>query len=101
MMRHIGAGIVLCGLWSCAAFAEGYPIAGTQPDRRPEGAPTITQYVQDRAALARYLHGVSQPIPPSISANAKDQGAWFTPFNHPGMSPPYDPRGWHARLGGH
>jgi hypothetical protein len=40
------------------------------------------------------LHGVDKPVPASL-AWLKDQGAWYTPFNHPGMPGPYDLRGWH------
>ena len=25
----------------------------------------------------------------------EDQGNWYTPFNHPGMTGRYDIRGWH------
>jgi len=40
------------------------------------------------------LHGVDKPVPASL-AWLKDQGAWYTPFNHPGMPGSYDLRGWH------
>lgn len=99
-MRAMGAGIMMLILGSGAGFAQGYPIAGTAPDRRPEGAPKITQYAPGRAEAERYLHGVAQPAPPNILANLKSQGGWYTPFDRPGMTPPYDPRGWHARVGG-
>lgn len=42
------------------------------------------------------LHGVDKPTPASL-AWLKDQGAWYTPFNHPGMAGPYDLRGWHGK----
>jgi hypothetical protein len=44
---------------------------------------------------SRALHGVSEPLPASLKF-LDDQGGWFNPFTHPGMLPPYDPRGWHA-----
>jgi hypothetical protein len=37
---------------------------------------------------------VSQPYPASLRF-LEDQGNWYTPFNRPGMLPPYDIRGWH------
>jgi len=77
-----------------AAVAE-YPVAGTQPDARPAGAPRITTVTHDQAWFARALHGVSAPYPPSLGF-LDSQGNWYTPFNRPGMLPPYDIRGWHA-----
>jgi hypothetical protein len=41
------------------------------------------------------LHGVSSPFPESLKF-LNDQGRWFTPFTHPGMTGPYDLRGWHV-----
>jgi hypothetical protein len=41
------------------------------------------------------LHGVSSPIPESLKF-LNDQGAWFNPFTRPGMTGPYDLRGWHT-----
>jgi hypothetical protein len=77
-----------------AAVAE-YPVAGTQPYARPVGAPRITTVTHDQAWFARALHGVSAPYPPSLGF-LDSQGNWYTPFNRPGMLPPYDIRGWHA-----
>ena len=77
-----------------AAVAE-YPVAGTQPYARPVGAPTITTVTHDRGWYERALHGVSQPHPASLRW-LDSQGNWYTPFNRPGMLPPYDIRGWHA-----
>ncbi|MCP8940221.1 hypothetical protein NK718_16975 [Alsobacter sp. SYSU M60028] len=65
------------------------------PDRRPEGAPTIKSVQHDAAWRARFYKGVAQPYPPGLGE--ADQGDWFTPFNRPGATPPYDLRGWHAR----
>ena len=69
-------------------------VAGVKPNQRPEGAPVITAYEKGAAWYERALHGVSQPYPWSLRF-LEDQGAWFTPFIHPGMTPPYDIRGWH------
>ncbi len=48
--------------------------------------------------MARAFTGVSEPYPPSLGF-MKDQGAWFTPFIHPGLVDQYDIRGWHTRYG--
>ena len=90
------AGLVLAasfaiGCCGSAAAAE-LIVSGVHPDRRPEGAPTITQPPKGAEWDARYLHGVVKPAPAHLGL--EDQGAWYTPFNHRGMTPPYDPRGW-------
>ncbi len=74
-------------------------VAGTTPDRRPEGAPRITAVGHDSAWRSRALAGVSKPVPKSLGF-LDDQGKWFTPFDHPNMPPPYDIRGFYARVGG-
>lgn len=94
-MTALAAGAVLCGL-SALAQGEGYPIAGTQPDRRPDGAPRITEVIKPSGWYARALTGISQPYPNSLRF-LEDQGNWYTPFNRPGMHDPYDIRGWHRQ----
>ncbi len=69
-------------------------VAGVKPDRRPEGAPVVKEYPKDAAWYERALTGVVPPYPYSLRF-LEDQGAWYTPFIHPGMLPPYDLRGWH------
>lgn len=71
------------------------PVAGTQPHARPAGAPQITSVTRDPAWFQRAMHGISQPHPQTLRW-LDDQGNWYTPFNRPGMPPPYDIRGWHA-----
>ncbi|MBL8589737.1 MAG: hypothetical protein JNK46_14495 [Methylobacteriaceae bacterium] len=90
------SGLVLSALVISGGFAlaQDYPIAGLQPDRRPEAAPKITAHSRDKAFLDRYHRGVTPPFPTTLGA--QDQGAWYTPFNRAGMPPPYDPRGWYA-----
>ncbi len=73
---------------------SAYPIAGVKPDQRPEGAPVIKEFKKDAEWYARALHGVVPPYPASLHF-LENQGAWYTPFNHPGMTGPYDIRGWH------
>lgn len=69
-------------------------IAGLTPYERPADAPRITaDPTPDRA---RMLRGITDPVPPSLLQFLDDQGGWYTPFNRPGMTPPYDLRGWHA-----
>lgn len=72
-------------------------ISGVHPDRRPEGAPVVVGFEKPAAWYEQALHGVSEPYPYSLKF-LEDQGAWFNPFIHPGMTGPYDIRHWHARV---
>ena len=76
------------------ASAQDVFIAGVHPDRRPDNAPVVTSVDHDETWQAVALLGVSEPYPASLGFLA-DQGAWYTPFNHPGMTGPYDIRHWH------
>ena len=76
-----------------AASAEGPYIAGLAPYQRPAGAPVITEFSPSEGWRVQMLHGVAEPVPPHLGV--EDQGAWYTPFNHPGMTGPYDLRQWH------
>lgn len=77
-----------------AQSASDYPIAGTTPWQRPEGAP-VTEWVKhDRPWFEEALTGVTPPYPRSLNF-LDNQGYWYTPFIHPGMLPPYDLRGWY------
>lgn len=71
-------------------------VVGLQPDRRPEAAPVVSDYLKDGAWYRAALTGIDQPYPASLRF-LEDQGAWFSPFIHPGMLGPYDIRGWHSR----
>ncbi len=73
---------------------HAYPIAGAQPDQRPSGAPTITQASKEDGWYAQALHGLSAPYPASFKF-LENQGNWYTPFTHPGMTGRYDIRDWH------
>lgn len=74
---------------------EHFPIAGTTPWQRPAGAPVIEWVGQrDKAWFENALTGVSRPYPPSLYF-LENQGNWHTPFKKPGMTGPYDLRGWH------
>ncbi len=70
-------------------------IAGTKPSERPATAPVITEVHKDGAWYAHALTGVEQPYPSSLHF-LENQGNWFSPFTHPGMTARYDIRGWHT-----
>ncbi|MCB1505188.1 MAG: hypothetical protein KDJ47_09445 [Hyphomicrobiaceae bacterium] len=84
---------VLAGIGS--AHAEIGFVAGTAPDQRPKGDPTITQQGLSSDQRADALRGVTKPYPNSLNF-LDDQGNWYTPFAHPGMTGPYDIRHLHA-----
>jgi len=86
----------VCGLLVSTATTAGNPIAGVNPHQRPVGAPVISALQKDGAWYQRALTGISQPYPHSLRF-LEDQGNWHTPFNRPGMPPPYDIRGWYGR----
>ncbi len=73
---------------------EEYPVAGTQPDRRPENAPVLTEIKKDADWYTQALTGLQPPYPQSLNF-LDNQAGWYTPFNHPGMRGRYDLRGWH------
>lgn len=75
---------------------SAYPVAGVTPDQRPEGAPVIKEFVKDADWYGNALKGVISPYPASLHF-LENQGGWYTPFNHPGMTGPYDIRGWHEK----
>lgn len=74
--------------------ADDYPIAGTTPWQRPDGAPIVEWVQHNKAWYQKGLTGVSRPYPPSLYF-MDNQGNWYTPFTTKGMSHPYDLRGWH------
>ncbi len=75
------------------AFSQDQYIAGLAPSVRPPD-PVITEMVKGANWYAAALKGVGQPYPASLHF-LENQGAWFTPFIHPGMTGLYDIRGWH------
>jgi hypothetical protein len=78
-----------------AAADGGYPIAGTRPSERPEGAPVIREVHKPKGWYERALTGITQPYPASLRF-LEDQGNWHTPFNHPGPDGRYDIRHWYG-----
>lgn len=93
-------GIALLGsAWLAASpAAAAATVAGLAPYQRPADAPVIKEFARDDAWRANALRGVSQPPPTSILKFLDFQGAWYTPFTHPGMPGPYDLRGMHVPL---
>ena len=89
--------LMILGVPVSAVHAEPF-VAGTTPDRRPESAPRVTQLLRNDAWLEQATIGITKPHPPLSFLS--DQGAWFTPFNVPGMPKPYDIRGLHAARDG-
>ena len=85
--------VVLVNAGSARAVAEGY-IAGTTPSVRPPGAPRIEHVVHTKAWFGKAYKGIEKPYPPHLGF-IQQQGDWYTPFNHPGMTGLYDIRGWH------
>jgi hypothetical protein len=86
--------VAACFLFVASAWAGDYPIAGLAPYQRPQGAPAIASERNVEKTQAAGLYGISSPIPRSLGF-LTSQGAWYTPFIHPGMTGRYDLRGWH------
>lgn len=80
---------------SAAASTEF--VAGLTPNQRPTQAPMIQEFVPDAKWRARALAGISDPIPASLDF-IDNQGAWYTPFNQPGMPGFYDLRNLHHNV---
>lgn len=72
-------------------------VAGLVPNQRPENAPIIRELAANDQRRNRALTGISEPIPASLDF-IEDQGAWYTPFNQPGMPSYYDLRNWHDKV---
>lgn len=95
MLGRIVVVVSLVGATS-VAVARDYPMAGLTPDRRPEGAPVVVQNNRAPKWEERFFFGITGKRPASLAWSA-DQGSWYTPFDRPGMTGPYDIRGWHSR----
>ena len=70
-----------------------HPYLNGYPDQRPTKAP-VAALEHDRAWYTNALTGISKPYPYSMLF-LESQGAWYTPFNRPGMPGYYDIRGLH------
>ena len=89
-----GAGFATL-FWVSAVGAQSGFVPGLQPDRRPPGAPVITEATFTPEQMARFLRGIEGQPPGNVTAIVAT-GQWYVPMRHPGMTPPYDLRGWHA-----
>lgn len=96
---NTGMGMAISLLLSLPAgllcAAEPAFVAGLQPDRRPPGAPVISRFEPPPNWQQQALRGI--PGKPDGLGFLASQGAWHTPFNQPGMPPPYDLRGLHGK----
>ncbi len=85
-------------LFSACAWAqtpsEPLYISGLNPDKRPAQAPATTGFTPVGMSNTA-LKGVEGEPAASLQF-LNNQGAWFTPFTRPGMTGPYDIRGWHT-----
>lgn len=75
------------------AQGGGY-IAGLTPNQRPANAPITKTVQKDDHWYKKALAGIEPPYPWNLRF-LEDQGNWYTPFNHPGMTGYYDIRNWH------
>lgn len=69
-------------------------VAGLVPNQRPADAPVIQEFAPSSDWRTKSLVGISKPIPASLDF-IDNQGAWYTPFNQPGMPGYYDLRNLH------
>jgi hypothetical protein len=86
---------------SMAVAAEELPmggrhVAGSTPQQRPRGTPVIKDAPASSERRMAALAGISEPVPASLKF-LNDQGAWYTPFDQPGMPGYYDIRQWHRQ----
>lgn len=90
----LGIGMLAAG--GAALAVEGGPayVAGMTPDSRRGDAPVIKE--APPFDEKRTFRGIEQPHPGSLNV-FKDQGSWHTPFTLPGMTAPYDIRGYHRQ----
>ncbi len=79
------------GLVFSSEQGEEIFIAGTNPNQRPAHAPVIDKFSKPSGWYDHALKGITQPYPYSLKF-LEDQGAWYTPFNHPSTTGRYDIR---------
>lgn len=81
------------------ALADEF-VAGTEPSLRPVSAPVLTSFTKNATWYRTALSGIEAPPYPFSLRFLEDQGAWYTPFNRPGLTGPYDIRNWHDSASG-
>jgi hypothetical protein len=86
--------VLVAAAAGASAQTDGY-VAGLHPDRRPDGAPQVTEAARTPVQLERALRGIDRPVPGNVELIAAT-GNWWVPLRFSGMSAPYDPRGWHG-----
>ncbi len=74
--------------------AQDIFVSGIRPDERPAGAARVADEPHPRSWYVAALTGLAPPYPRSLYF-LDVQGNWYTPFTVPGMTGPYDIRGWH------
>lgn len=94
-MRTCAAIMVLALSMAEIAKADDLFVAGLRPFERPAWAPVITEMQRDGSWYVRALTGIEQPYPASLKF-LEEQGEWFSPFLHPGMTGRYDIRHWYG-----
>jgi hypothetical protein len=98
LAAHAGRGQRGFGAGMAAADHDHIKFLGyniLQPDRRPPGAPVKTEASFTPEQMAQFLRGI-EGTPPGNVTTIVATGQWFVPMRHPGATPPYDLRGWHA-----
>ena len=98
MMKPISLALCLLTLACGAAAQTPGTVAGLHPDRRPDGAPQVTQGEWTAEQLRQALRGI-EGVPPGNVETIAATGRWWAPLRGPGMHPPYDLRGWHQQEG--
>jgi hypothetical protein len=76
-----------------AAAVRFYPYLRGYPSQRPANAP-VAVFERGIGWYTGALAGITKPYPYSLMF-LDNQGAWYTPFNRPGMLGYYDIRGLH------
>lgn len=84
---------LVCAMLPLSVVAEKPAVAGLNPAQRPVGAPLLDSFEQSETWRANALQGIHEPR--TGLGFLKDQGAWYTPFNRPGLPGRYDIRGLH------
>lgn len=97
LLLSVGAAAVAHAAETPAPADALAPVAGLQPDRRPESAPRLAAHTVDAALKQRRLSGIGQPWPGNVERIA-EQGAWYSPMFARGMLGRYDLRGLHGAV---
>lgn len=102
--RRTSTARVPAGVWALLFLLGASPatggshFGGSMPEQDPaESSASIAAAGRRDAAWRKAaLHGIAPTPPASVLRIVQQQGEWYSPFFHPGMTGPYDLRGWHA-----